>query len=356
MDSLLQSNELDKGIAVAKAAIETSRAADQRPSDELYVRPIQKLQAAKRNSEVLDLMTLRLRDYNQPQVWRQALFILLQQSGDSKEVGLDILRLMRATNSMLQRPEYLEYAALATEAALPGEVVALIKEGKASKVIADPDAKLDEIAKAQAERMGDEESTLTAYAAKPSTLSVAKTAGATGDAMVGYRRYADAIPLYKAAIAAGGDKELWTYRMGVAQALSGDAAGAKASFAQVTGQRKRLADLWVVKLDAPAAAPADVAAPSQLTPESWNEKRRHPTGLAPFFKKRRLRAPQAPAEAGDQGSTGIPASCFAVRIVSEVLTLVTLGAEVRCAVRNDWKLCRSRATTLSRKSISPLSI
>lgn len=257
MDSYIQSNQADRGIAVAKAAIEANRAAGQRPSDELYVRPIKALQAAKRNDEALDMMTLRMRDYNQPQVWRQTLFILLQQSGENKEIALDTLRLMRATNSMLQRPEYLEYATLATEAALPGEVVSLIKAGKASNVIPQADARLDEIAKAQGERIGDEESTLTAYAAKPSTLSNPKVAGATGDAMVGYGRYADAVPLYKAALAAGGDKELWTYRMGVAQALAGDAAGAKASFAQVTGARKRLAQLWTIKIDggaAPAAA------------------------------------------------------------------------------------------------------
>ena len=260
MDSYIQTNQVDRGIAIAKAAIEASRAAGQRPSDELYVRPIKALQAAKRNEEALDLMTLRMRDYNQPQVWRQTLFILLQQSGENKDVALDTLRLMRATNSMLQRPEYLEYATLATEAALPGEVVSLIKAGKASNVIPQTDARLDEIAKAQRERIGDEETTLTAYAAKPSTLSNPKVAGATGDAMVGYNRYADAVPLYKAALAAGGDKELWTYRMGVAQALAGDTAGAKASFAQVVGPRKRLAQLWSIKLDGSAAAP--VAAPA----------------------------------------------------------------------------------------------
>src|SRR3546814_10246159 len=106
----------------AKAAIEASRAAGQRPSDELYVRPIKALQAAKRTNEVLDLMALRLRDYNQPTVWRQTLFIALQANQD-KEVGLDIFRLMRATGAMQQRPEYAEYAALATEAALPGEEI-----------------------------------------------------------------------------------------------------------------------------------------------------------------------------------------------------------------------------------------
>lgn len=259
MDSYLQQGQIDQGIAIAKANIEATRAAGQRPSDELYVRPIKALQTAKRTNEMLDLMTLRMRDYGEPQVWRQTLFILLQQTGENKDIALDTLRLMRATKSMLQRPEYSEYAALATEAALPGEVVSLVAEGKASKVIPTPDVTFDAIAKAQGERAGDEESTLTAYAQKPTTLSNPKVAGATGDALVSYNRYADAVPLYKAALAAGGDKELWTYRMGVAQALAGDAASAKASFAQITGPRKRLADLWVIKLGngaTPAAAPA----------------------------------------------------------------------------------------------------
>src|SRR3546814_3736354 len=86
MDSYLNAGQVEQGLATAKAAIEASRAAGQRPSDELYVRPIKALQAAKRTNEVLDLMALRLRDYNQPTVWRQTLFIALQANQD-KEVG-----------------------------------------------------------------------------------------------------------------------------------------------------------------------------------------------------------------------------------------------------------------------------
>src|SRR3546814_18808799 len=71
MDSYLNAGQVEQGLATAKAAIEASRAAGQRPSDELYVRPIKALQAAQRTNEVLDLMALRLRDYNQPTVWRQ---------------------------------------------------------------------------------------------------------------------------------------------------------------------------------------------------------------------------------------------------------------------------------------------
>ena len=76
----------------------------------------------------------------------------------------------------------------------------------------------------------------------------------TADAYVGYGSYAQAIDLYKVAIAKGQvDLPTVYLHMGWAQALSGDAAGAKASFAQVTGARKTIADFWVIHLDHPTA-------------------------------------------------------------------------------------------------------
>src|SRR3546814_2645203 len=91
-------------------------------------------------------------------------------------------------------------------------------------------------------------------------LSNPKVAGATGDALIGYGHYAQAIPLYQAAASAGGaDKETWTYRLAVAQALSGDTAAAKAGFGQITGAYKLLSRFWVAKLDAVPAAPAAAA-------------------------------------------------------------------------------------------------
>lgn len=266
MDSYLSSGQVDQGIATAKTAIDASRAAGQRPSDELYVRPIRALQAAKRNDEMLSLMTARLRDYGQPQVWRQTLFSVLQASpavGTPKEqesFTLDVMRLMRAAGAMAERLEYDEYSALASTDGLPGEAVAVIQEGEQKKVFSSTDAKLAARRDDQKARAGNEGSTIVAYSKQASTLSNPKTAGATADALVGYGHYADAIPLYQAAAKGAADKDMWTYRLGVAQALSGDKAAAKATFGQVAGARKRLADLWVVKLDTPPAAPA--AAPA----------------------------------------------------------------------------------------------
>jgi len=261
LDSYAKSGQTDKAVSFAKENIATMLAAGQRPSEQMFVVPARALQEANRTEEMLDLLALRVQSYPTPQIWHQTLMIAIR--GADKERTLDTLRLMRATNSLLERSEYAEYATLASQAALPGEVVAVIREGKAKRVIPAADAELDELAKTQVERAGDEESTLAAYAKKPATLSNPKVAGVTGDALVGYGRAAEAIPLYQAALSAGGDKDLWTYRLAVAQAMTGDAAAAKASFGQVTGPRKPLAKFWLAKLNAdaaPAAAPAPAAA------------------------------------------------------------------------------------------------
>ncbi|WP_137751938.1 tetratricopeptide repeat protein [Sphingopyxis sp. L1A2A] len=259
MDSYLNGGQIDQGWAIAKAGIDAARAAGTRPSEELYVRPAQAFQKASRTNEMLDVLTMRVQDYPTPATWRNTLYILLQQAGGDKELNLDILRLMRATNSMTQRPEYLEYAGLATEAGFPGEVVALIKHGQNSGAIPKTDTHFGTILESQTPRAASDAAAVAADAAKPATLTNPKAARATADALVGNGEAAKAIPLYQAALAATPTDPVVQYRLGVAQALAGQGDAAVASFAKVQGNRQRLAQLWSIRAKAgaaPAAAPA----------------------------------------------------------------------------------------------------
>ena len=260
MDSYLKLNQVDQGLAVAKDAIAAARAAGRVPSEELYVRPASALQAAKRNSELLDMLAMRLQDYPQPVIWRNTLFILLQQEASDKVMNLDTFRLMRATKSMTQRPEYLEYAALATEAGYPSEAVAVIREGQAANVIQTSDERFNTILESQEPRAKADAVALKGDAAKPATAANPKLARQTADGLVGIGDYATAISLYEKA-AAGGDP-LAQYRLGVAQALAGQKDAAIASFAKVQGDRARLANLWTIHLSAKAPAAAAAAAPA----------------------------------------------------------------------------------------------
>ena len=259
MDSYLNGGQIDKGWEIAQAGIAAARAAGTKPSEELFVRPAQAFQKAKRTNEMLDVLTMRVQDYPTPATWRNTLYILLQQSGGDKELNLDILRLMRATNSMTQRPEYLEYAGLATEAGYPGEVVALIKHGQDSGAIPKTDTHFGGILESQTPRATADAAAVAADASKPATLTNPKAARATADALVGNGDAAKAIPLYQAALAASPTDAVIQYRLGVAQALAGQSDAAVASFAKVQGNRQRLAQLWTVRAKAgaaPAAAPA----------------------------------------------------------------------------------------------------
>jgi TPR repeat protein len=159
---------------------------------------------------------------------------------------------------MTQRPEYLEYAALATEAGYPSEAVAVIKEGQAANVIQTSDERFNTILESQEPRAKADAVALKADAAKPATAANPKLARQTADGLVGIGDYATAISLYEKA-AAGGDP-LAQYRLGVAQALAGQKDAAIASFAKVQGDRARLANLWTIHLS--AKAPTAAAAPA----------------------------------------------------------------------------------------------
>ncbi len=262
MDSYLNGGQIDKGWEIAQAGIAASRAAGTKPSEELFVRPAQAFQKANRTNEMLDVLTMRVQDYPTPATWRNTLYILLQQAGGDKEMNLDILRLMRATNSMTQRPEYLEYAGLATEAGYPGEVVALITHGQNSGAIPKTDTHFGGILESQTPRAKADAAAVAADAAKPATLTNPKAARATADALVGNGDAAKAIPLYEAALAASPTDPVIQYRLGVAQALAGQSDAATASFAKVQGNRQRLAQLWTVRAKAGAAPAAPAAAPA----------------------------------------------------------------------------------------------
>lgn len=251
MDSYLNAGQTDKGWEIAKTSIIAQRAAGQLPSDELYVRPAQAFQKANRNNELLEVLSMRVEDYNTPVAWRNLLLIMLRDAGGDKQLNLDILRLMRATNAMTDRAEFNEYASLAIDTGMPGEVVAVIQEGRAKGAIPATDAHFNGILESQIPRARDDAKAVQADAARPATLANPRAALGTADALAAQGDYAKAIPLYQAAAASG--DAVAQYRLGVAQSLTGQTGPAAESFAKATGTRQRLGQLWGVYSKAKAA-------------------------------------------------------------------------------------------------------
>lgn len=269
MDSYLQTSRLDDALAVMRAAVQAERAAGKRPLDDYYARSAKALQAAGRRDDLLAVLTMRVEDYPQAEIWRNTLFIAMQ--GADKDTTLDMLRLMRSVGAMTSRAEVQEYAALATEGGLPGEVLAVIDEARAKGVVPAKDAKFDELYASQKARTVGDKVALDADAAKGAALPTARRARSTADALFGYGDYAKAAAMYQVALDKGDtEADLVTLRLGVAQHLSGNHDAAKATLAKVTGPRQRLASLWLVNIAkkqaaAAAAVPAAPAVPAATT-------------------------------------------------------------------------------------------
>jgi hypothetical protein len=261
MDSYLRTEQLDNAVAVAKEAIMAQRAAGARPSDDYYVRTAQALQKANRRPELLEMLSMRVQDYPQPNIWRNTLFIHMQ--GADKDMTLDTLRLMRNVGAITDKSEVLEYVALATEGGLPGEVLMVIDEARAKGLVPASDAKFKEIYDTQKARTVGDKSALDADAAKGAALPSARRARSTADALFGYGDYTRAAALYQVALDKGdAEVDLTTLRLGVSQYLAGNADAAKVTLGSVGNARKALANLWMINIATRAAAAAAPAAPA----------------------------------------------------------------------------------------------
>lgn len=265
MDSHLKLNQIDQGLAVARDAITAQRAAGTRPSDEFYVRTAQALQKANRRDDLLDMLGMRVRDYPQPAIWRNTLFIHMQ--GADKDLTLDTLRLMRHVGAMTDRGEVQEHAALATEGGLPGEVLAVIDDARARGVIPAKDVRFDDIYNTQKARTAGDKVALDSDAAKGAALPTARRARSTADALFGYGDYGKAASLFQVALDKGdAEVDLTTMRLGVSQYMSGNVDVAKTTLGKVGGTRKRLAGLWLAHIANKAAAAAAPAVAPAVTP------------------------------------------------------------------------------------------
>lgn len=251
MDSYLSAGQLEKGWEIAKEGIAAARAAGQRPGDDLYVRPAQAFQRANRTNDVIEVLTMRVEDYNTPVAWKNLLQIMLRESSGDKQLNLDILRLMRTTGSLTDRVEYSEYAALGIDTGMPSEVVSVIQEGKAKNVIPAKDSFFDGILETQIPRAREDAKAVSADAAKPATLANPRAALGTADALVAAGEVAKAIPLYQAAAASN---PIAQYRLGVAQILAGQKDAGAESLAKAGADRQRLAKLWTIHAKAAPAS------------------------------------------------------------------------------------------------------
>ncbi len=256
--AMIDSGDVAGGAGELKKLITAEEAAGRKAPESWYRYGIAKLNGAKLRPQVIEWLQYLAVAYPTAKNWRDVIitygFEGTTASRLDKRQRVDLFRLLRAANALADQADFSEYAQSAYDIGLPNEAVALIKEGRASGKIPATSASANQLFADSAKAAAAE-----SFASLEKQAAASKNgelAAQTGDAYLGSSNFAKAIELYTVALAKGVTKpdEVNTH-IGIAQALAGDKAAAKASFAKVTAApRSEIASFWSVWSESRAPA------------------------------------------------------------------------------------------------------
>ncbi|GFZ89182.1 MULTISPECIES: hypothetical protein [Sphingobium] len=237
-----------QGLAALKAAADATRASGGQVPAQWYQIGVSRAATAKL-PEVTEWAKMAYQAAPSGENLR-TLIRLFQQANPniSNRENLDVLRLMATSGGLVVAQDYLEYAEMASKTGIYGEVKSAIDAGRGKGVL-NASQGGDLYQPAVSKIAGDKGSLGTAEADARKAAN-GKIAAATADAYLGYGDYAKAAAMFELAKQKGGvDADEINTRMGIAKALGGDNASAKAAFQSVqAGSRKQIADLWLTYL------------------------------------------------------------------------------------------------------------
>ena len=184
--------------------------------------------------------------YPSPTSWRDSLRIYRDLNRPAPGQLIDLLRLGRAANALSGEGDYFALGSALASAGRLAEAKSLMVDAKTAPNVDTTKNAFTDIAKKTALAPG-----------RPAIDAAAKAAlaGANGKAMIdagdglyGVGAYAEAVPLYRAALTKSGDAGLANLHLGMALARSGDKAGATAALNAVTGVNADIARYWLLWL------------------------------------------------------------------------------------------------------------
>ena len=254
----MDSGDVAGATADLEAAIAQMTASGQKAPEEYYRYAIAKSYAAKRNADTMAWLKKWVVAYPSSKNWRDALILSGIQANAliplDEAQKVDVFRLMRATNSLADQTDYLQYADSVNRRGLPSEAQAVIKEGLASGKIPASNTMAKGLM-ADATKNIAADGPLSGLEKRAATAPNGKLAAGTADAYLGQNNYAKSIELYRLALTKGGvDADEVNLHLGIALARSGDKAGAATAFGAVKAKpRADVAGLWTTWLAAPAA-------------------------------------------------------------------------------------------------------
>jgi hypothetical protein len=238
------------GFTYLDRAIASETTAGRKAPESWYARAASVAYKAKLSPDIAKYTRAQVQAYPTVENWRSALVVYRDSTKLDGQLQLDLARLMHDTKSLAGERDYYDYAALATERALPGEAKSVIEEGYALGSVSKTSAPVRERLAEATGKIAADRASVAADEKRAANAADGKLAANTAGAFLAYADYPKAISLYQLALKKGGvDMDTVNTRLGIALTRSGQKAEARKSFAAVGGARTEIARFWTLYLD-----------------------------------------------------------------------------------------------------------
>jgi len=252
-ESFFKEGQIQQGLTYLEGQIERQRAAGRQPP-EAWLRRAQGVAYGEKDAALANKWSgLLVAEYPTVENWRRSWVVVDELNTLDPKAKLDLFRLMALNNAISQRAEFAGYLDLVDPRIMANEAGRVLAAAKSAGAFTEADPDFARIKTVVDQRASAEAAEAAGYAREAATAANARPAENAGDLYLALEDFAKAEEMYKLALTKSGvDRETALTRLGIAQARQGKNAEAKATFAQVSGARAGIAQLWSAYVDSKA--------------------------------------------------------------------------------------------------------
>ena len=251
-ESYFKEGQVAQGLTYLEGVIQQQRQAGRQPP-EAWLRRAQAVAVEARDFALAGKWSATLAaEYPTQENWRRALTVAEQMSLDAKAY-VDVLRLMTLTNSLNDRERFALYIDAIDPRIMATEAGRVLAAARAAGVLTESDPDYAQVKAIVDQRAPGEAAEAANYATEAASAANGRPAENAGDLYLALQDFAKAEERFPLALTKGGvDRDAILTRLGMAQAQQAKYAEAKATFAQVSGARLPVAQLWTAYVDSKA--------------------------------------------------------------------------------------------------------
>ncbi|WP_338245002.1 tetratricopeptide repeat protein [Aurantiacibacter hainanensis] len=231
------------GLDYRMQAIADAEAAGNTPNEGWILSALQSTYDNDMSSEAIDVSEALLRHYPTQTNWVNTLQVVNALYEFEPEARVDLFRLMRVTDALTQRPEFVRYIEDLDPRVMSNEVQKVLARGTEEGVFTADDPYYVEVKGIADTRAPQDRSGIDTIVSDGRSGDGLDAIGA-GDVLYSLDDFAQAEELYSTALDKGYDANVANTRIGIAQAQQGNYAAAIETFAKVDGTREPIARMW----------------------------------------------------------------------------------------------------------------